>query len=47
MDILVEYNHKKELSNEFQRSEEMRKVDWTTRVTAHNYSTKLNIKNKR
>jgi len=39
MDISVEYNHKKELSNEFWRSEEMN-MDWTTRVTVHNYSTK-------
>ena len=39
--------HKKELSNEFRRSEEMMNMDWMTRVTAHNYSIKLNIKNKR
>jgi len=40
MDISVEYNHKKELSNEFWRSEEMRNMDWTARVTVHNYRTK-------
>jgi hypothetical protein len=47
MDISVGYNHKKKLSNEFWRSEEVRNMDWTTRVTAHNYSNKLNIKHKR
>jgi hypothetical protein len=46
MYISAEYNHKKELSNEFQRSEEMRNTDWR-RVTAHNYSNKLNIQIKR
>jgi hypothetical protein len=47
VDISVENNHKKEISNEFRRSGEMGNMDWKTRVRAHNYSTKLNVKNKR